>query len=119
MVGEIGNKLLMYTKEELVTSIYIFGNGLVVIPIFTGIVIAPFLAELNLSMYLKLIGMWWIFVGSLNAAALYLLMKREIRAAKYTYIISAVLSLLTGTAFWIAFFMTLVCISMIRKYERV
>ena len=107
----------MYDKKDLLTSIYIFGNGLVVIPIFTGIVIAPFVAVLNLGAFLKFIGMWWIFVGSLNAAALYLLMKDEFRAAKYAYMLSAILALVTGAAFWISFFMTLICISMIRKYE--
>jgi hypothetical protein len=89
-----------------------------VIPIFTGIVITPFLMGLDMNIYLKFIGVWWVLVGFLNAVALYFIKKRKIKAAKYTYTISATVSFFTGAAFWIVFFMTLVCISMIHRYER-
>ncbi len=118
MVKKRIKRVLGYTKKDLLLSIYLFGNALVVFPMFTGSIIMPFLMEVDASVFIKFLGLWWIIVGFVNAIALYFIKKGEMKRAMYVYILSAFLGFITGAAFWISFFITLICISLIHKYER-
>ena len=119
MVRRVMRKLVAQRKEDVLISLYLFGNAAIVLPMFTGIIIMPFLFNLDVNLLTRLVGLWWILVGFVNAFALYFVKKGKLKRAKYFYGLSAALSFVTGAAFWVSFFITLICIALIHTYERV